>query len=132
MIERQLGVVHQGYALGQRQVGSYSHRQRDLCMCERNNMALCTALVKQLAKKAKRRSKIFYRRVTHALLTPPTPSMLPVPSQKIQRILQRNNPWSNDAIDHIPQSPTMADVPPPPPQRPRAPRTCTSGPEEIH
>ena len=49
-------------------------------------------VVKQLARLAKRRSKIFYRRVKHTLLSPPVPSTLPVPSTKIQRILQRKQP----------------------------------------
>ena len=52
-----------------------------------------TSVVRQLAKQAKRRSKIFYRRVKHTLLSPPAKSTLPVPSRKLQRILQCNNPW---------------------------------------
>ena len=49
-------------------------------------------LVKQLARQAKRRSKTFFRRVKHTLLKPPFPSTLPVPTRKIQRILERNSP----------------------------------------
>ena len=70
-------------------------------------------LVKQLARQAKRRSKIFFRRITHTLLSPPTPSTLPVSTRKIQRILQRNSPWCMSAATHIPRTPTMHDVPPP-------------------
>ena len=72
-----------------------------------------TSVVRQLAKQAKRCSKIFYRRVKHTLLSPPAQSTLPVPSRKIQRILQRNNPWSIEASQHIPQYPQL-DYPPPP------------------
>ena len=49
-------------------------------------------LVKQLVRQAKRRSKIFFQRIKHTLLSPPTPSTHPVPTSKIQRILQRNSP----------------------------------------
>ena len=70
-------------------------------------------VVKQLARQAKRRSKIFFRRVKHTLLTPPAPSTLPVPNRKIQRILQRNSPWSASATDLIPRHPELDDVPPP-------------------
>ena len=58
-------------------------------------------IVKQLTCQAKRRSKVFYRRIKHTLLTPPAPSTLPVPSQKMQRILQRNSPWSAHAAGLI-------------------------------
>ena len=68
-------------------------------------------LVKQLARQAKRRSKTVFRRVKHTLLTPPSPSTLPVPTRKIQRILQRNSPWCRSAAEHIPWSPTLPDVP---------------------
>ena len=72
-----------------------------------------TSVVRQLAKQAKRRSKIFYRRVKHTLLSPPAQSTLPVPSRKIQGILQRNNPWSTEAGQHIPQYPQLDNPPPP-------------------
>ena len=70
------------------------------------------SLVCQLAKQAKRRSKVFYCRIKHTLLTPPAQSSLPVPSRKIQRILQRNTPWSADAAHIIPQHPQLGDPPP--------------------
>ena len=70
-------------------------------------------VVRQLAKQAKRRSKLFYRRVKHTLLTPPTPSTLPTPTRKIQRILQRNNPWSARALDWVNVQPRLDDLPPP-------------------
>ena len=70
-------------------------------------------VINQLARQAKRRSKVFYRRVKHTLLSPPVPSTLPVRSRKIQRILQRNNPWSDNTPQYIPQSPSLPDVPPP-------------------
>ena len=70
------------------------------------------SLVRQLAKQAKRRSKVFYRRIKHTLLTPPAQSSLPVLSRKIQRILQRNTPWSADAALIIPQHPQLGDPPP--------------------
>ena len=60
---------------------------------------------RQLAKEAKRRSKVFYRRVKHTLLSPPAQSTLPTPTGKIQRILQRNTPWSAHALSHIPHRP---------------------------
>ena len=72
-----------------------------------------SAVVKQLARQAKRRSKVFYRRVKHSLLTPPAQSTLPVPTRKIQRILQRNTPWCRDALDIIHPQPRVPDVPPP-------------------
>ena len=61
-----------------------------------------TSVLRQLAKQAKWRSKLFYRRVKHKLLSPPAQSTLPLPSRKIQRILQRNNPLSAEASQHIP------------------------------
>ena len=67
-------------------------------------------LVKQPARQAKRRSKTFFRRVKHRLLTPPSPSTLPVSTRKIQRILRRNSPWCRSAADYIPWSPTLPDV----------------------
>ena len=70
-------------------------------------------VVRQPAKQAKRRSKVFYRRVKHTLLTPPTPSTLRTPTRKIQRILQRNNPWSARALDWINVRPRLDDLPPP-------------------
>ena len=70
-------------------------------------------LVKQLARQAKRRSKTFFRHVKHTLLTPPSPSTLPVPTGKIQRILQGNSHWCRMAAEYIPWSPTLPDVPPP-------------------
>ena len=70
-------------------------------------------VVRQLAKQAKRRSKVFYRRVKHTLLTPPSPSTLPNPTRKIQRILQRNNPWYARALAYIPNSPRLCDPDPP-------------------
>ena len=71
-----------------------------------------TSVVRQLGMQAKRRSKIFYRRVKDTLLSPPARSTLPVPSPKIQRILQRNNPWSTEAGQHIPQYPQLDNLPP--------------------
>ena len=70
-------------------------------------------LIRQLARQAKRRSKVFYRRVKHTLLSPPAQSTLLHPRRKIQRILQRNTPWSTHALSHIPQRPRLQDVPPP-------------------
>ena len=70
-------------------------------------------VVKQLTRQAKRRSKVFYRRIKHTLLTPPAPSTLPVPSRKIQRILQRNSPWSARASELITPQPLLPDPPPP-------------------
>ena len=70
-------------------------------------------VVKQLTRQAKRRSKVFYRRIKHTLLTPPAPSTLPVPSRKIQRILQRNSPWSAHASELITPQPLLPDPPPP-------------------
>ena len=72
-----------------------------------------TSVVRQLAKQAKRRSKIFSRRVKHTLLSPPAQSTLAVPSGKIQRILQRDNAWSAGAGQHIPQYPQLDNLPPP-------------------
>ena len=71
-------------------------------------------VVKQLTRQAKRRSKVFYRRIKHTLLTPPAPSTLPVPSCKIQRILQRNSPWSARAAGVSTPQPLLHDPPPPP------------------
>ena len=64
----------------------------------------CSDVVRQRAKQAKRRTKVFYRRVKHTLLTQTSPSTLPTPPGKIQRILQRNNPWSARALTWIPNS----------------------------
>ena len=72
-----------------------------------------TSVVRQLAKQAKRRSKPFYRRVKHTLLSPAAQSTLRVPSRKIQRILQRNNPWSTEDDQHITQYPQLDNLPPP-------------------
>ena len=49
-------------------------------------------VVRQLAKQAKRRSKVCYRRVKHTRLTPPSPSTLPTPTRKIQRIPSAQQP----------------------------------------
>ena len=76
------------------------------------------SVVKQLAKQAKRRSKLFYRRVKDSVLSPPAQSTLPVPTGKIQRILQRNTPWSEDAASlirrverlHYPPPPTLPEL----------------------
>ena len=70
-------------------------------------------VVKQLTRQAKRRSKVFYRRIKHTLLTPPAPSTLPVPSRKIQRILQRNSPRSAHAAGLITPVPLLHDPAPP-------------------
>ena len=70
-------------------------------------------VVRQLARQAKRRSIIFFRRVKHTLLTPPGRSTLPAPTRKIQRILQRNTPWSTRALDLVPPQPITPDPPPP-------------------
>ena len=40
------------------------------------------SVIRQLAKQAKRRSKVFYRRVKHILLSPPAQSTLPTPHEK--------------------------------------------------
>ena len=69
-------------------------------------------VVKQLTRQAKERSKVFYRRIKHTLLTPPAPSTLPVPSRRIQRILQRNSPWSAHAARFITPQPLLQDPPP--------------------
>ena len=69
-------------------------------------------VVKQLTRQAKRRSKVFYRRIKYTLVKPPAPSTLPVPSQKIQRILQRNSPWSAHAAGLIPPEPSYTTPPP--------------------
>ena len=86
-------------------------------------------VVKQLARQAKRRSEIFFRRVKHTLLTPPAPSTLPVPNRKIQRILQRDFPWSASAADLIPRHPGLDDVPPP--HRRRTSRAGRCRPQEV-
>ena len=70
-------------------------------------------VVKQLTRQAKKSSKVFYRRIKHTLLTPPAPSTLLVPSQKIERILQRNSPWSARAAGLITPKPLLHDPPPP-------------------
>ena len=92
-------------------------------------------IVRQLAKQAKRQSKVFYRRVKHTLLTPLSPSTLPTPTRKIQRILQRNNPWSARALDWIPDSPGLHDPEPPSVDElralARAPRRKSPGPDGV-
>ena len=72
-----------------------------------------SSVVRQLARQAKRRSKVFYRRIKHTLLAPQSQSTLPTPTRKIQRILQRNTPWSSNAMDHVPLNQSLPDVPPP-------------------
>ena len=72
-----------------------------------------SSVVRQLARQAKRRSKVFYRRIKHTLLAPPSQSTLPTPTRKIQRILQRNTPWSSNALEHVPLHQRLPDVPPP-------------------
>ena len=49
-------------------------------------------LVRQLAKQAKGRSKVFYKRDRNTLITPPSQATLRKPSRKIHRGLQRNTP----------------------------------------
>ena len=92
-------------------------------------------VVLQLAKQAKRRSKGFYWRVKNTVLTPPSLSTLPTPTREIQRILQRNTPWSSTAHDLVPQQLALPD---PPPQTvaelrklARAPRKKSSGPDGV-
>ena len=87
-----------------------------------------SSVVKQLAKQAKRRSKLFYRRVQHSLLSPPAKSTLPVPTRKIQRIRQRNTPWSEDAASLIRRVERLHD--PPPTHTTRAPLPGQSRPEK--
>ena len=70
-------------------------------------------VVCQLAKQAKRRSKAFYRRVKNTLLTPPSQSTLQTPTRRLQRILQRNTPWSSTALDLVPQQSALPYPPPP-------------------
>ena len=88
--------------------------------------------VRQLAKQGKRRSKVFYRRIKHTLLGPPAQSSLPVPSRKIQRILQHNTPWSADAALIIPQHPELGDPPPPPESQIYAPWPGQPGKSPLH
>ena len=71
-------------------------------------------VVKQLTCQAKRRSKVFYRRIKHTLLTRLAPSTVPVPSRKIQRNLQRTSTWSTHAAGLI--TPKTPLTHPPPPQ----------------
>ena len=87
------------------------------------------SVVKQLAKQAKLRSKLFYRRVKHSLLSPPAQSTLPVPTRKIQRILQ--------AISRGQRTQRLSFVElrvcttPPPTYTTRAPLPGQSSPEKI-
>ena len=93
------------------------------------------SVIRQLAKQAKRRSKVFYRRVKHTLLSPPAKSTLPTPTRKIQRILQRNTPWSAHALSHVSQRPRHQDVPPPTQaalrELARASRKKSPGPDKV-
>jgi ribonuclease HI len=64
--------------------------------------------VKALLQKARQRTKIFFRRVKSSLLQPSITPMFPVPSRKIQRILQTDNRYSPRifaSIDRQPRSP---------------------------
>ena len=70
------------------------------------------SVVKQLAKQAKRCSKLFYRRVKHSFLSPPAQSTLPVPTRKVQRILQRNTLWSEDAASLVRRVERLQEPPP--------------------
>ena len=70
-------------------------------------------VVKQLTRQAKKAPKSLLPVIKHTLLTPPAPSMLPVPSQKIQRILQPNSPWSARAAGLITPHPLLHNPPPP-------------------
>ena len=81
-----------------------------------------STVVRQLAKQAKRRSKVCYRRCKNTLLTPPSQSTLPTPTRKIKRILQRNTPWSSTALDLVPQQSALPA---------RAPRKKSPGPDGV-
>ena len=69
-------------------------------------------VLRELAKQAKRRSKVLYWRVKNTLLTPPSQSTLPNPNREIQRILQRNTPRSSTALDHVQPQPALPNLPP--------------------
>ena len=61
-----------------------------------------TELIRTLSRQCRHRSKTFYKRVKSFLLSPATQSTLPVPGQGIQRILERNNPWNQVALNAVP------------------------------
>ena len=87
-------------------------------------------VVKQLAKQAKRQSKIFYRRVKHTLLTPPHTLHAPSTHQENQA-----HPLAKQSLEqqcNRPQTPNPPQWPtPPPPESPSFLPACASGPEEI-
>ena len=72
-----------------------------------------TELIRTLSRQCRHRSKTFYKRVKSSLLSPATQSTLPVPGRGIRRKLERNNPWSQDALNAVPRRDRLEPPDPP-------------------
>ena len=75
--------------------------------------------VKAILAKARSCSKVFYRRIKKAIIVPPHPPHVSLPSRAIQRVLQTQRHADPNFFRGVPQH----VVPPPPP-----PRWTSSGP----
>ena len=66
-----------------------------------------------LLRHARRRSKIFFRRIKSAYFVPPPPSILPCPRRALQRILQTPRSFDHAILNNIPSSPPKPNPAPP-------------------
>ena len=69
--------------------------------------------VKLLLRHARKRTKVFYRRIKAAYFVPPPPSILPPPNRAIQGILQSSRSFDPKVFHSLPDAPTRPNPPPP-------------------
>ena len=69
--------------------------------------------VRSLLRQARRRTKLFFRRIKSAYFVPPVPSILPCPRREIQRQLQQNRPFDRSIFDSIPVNAPQPNPTPP-------------------
>ena len=67
--------------------------------------------VRLLLRQARRRSKVFFRRIKAAYFTPPPPSILPCPRRGIQRLLQSSRPFDKQLLEGLDPSPIHPEPP---------------------
>ena len=94
-----------------------------------------TELIRTLSRQCHQRSETFYKRVKSSLLSPSSLSTLPVPGRGFRRILERNNPWSQDALNAVPHRDRLEPQDPPTDEElqtfARATRRKSPGPDGI-
>ena len=83
-------------------------------------------IVKTIATQARRRTKVFYRRLKHAFAMPRRPPAYPVPTRRIRRILQEPPIFSH--MDALPKRAHQTRKPDPPPPSINTLRELSKGP----